>query len=168
MSSICHPFGQIGRRKSGERRRTDYKFGDLQYSLPWFLFLRLKHKKILVTCFFFFLRFFLLVDILKPSSPHPHPFAFFRTHTHTSNAFIHTPRRSLATELPLQWDHCVQSEAIQSKTWKILQNLFFYYFNWRANSLWNTQLKMVEGMLCTCEDLFCFGAQKFNMLVHNE
>lgn len=39
------------KRKEG---RTDYKRSDLQFSLLWFLFPRLKHKKMPVTRFSFF------------------------------------------------------------------------------------------------------------------
>lgn len=132
--SICRAFGQIGKWGWGGSQRKE---GDgwlvviYKHSVLWLPFPRLKLQNRLVTHYFFMpafsLRFsYMCVHTLKASQHSPlfshtlnhthkkHTRA--RTHTYTPSACIHTPRLSLATELPLQWDHHFRNKAARFKS----------------------------------------------------
>lgn len=114
---------------SQEEGGEDWLVVIYKHCVLWLPFPRLKHKKRLVTrcVFFFFSRQHLVWGFSykfthsKPASQHS-PFSLSHTETHTQNQCMHThtPRRSLATELPLQWDHCFKNKAVGFKSRNIL------------------------------------------------
>lgn len=68
----------------------------------------------------FSLEVFLACGHTESQQP-PTPTLCLLPRTHPTHAY--TLRRSLATELPLQWDHCFENKTLESKTWKVLQSL---------------------------------------------
>lgn len=135
-------------------------------------------------CLFFFtpafsLRFFLHVHTLKASQRSPFSLShtwrhthktYAHTHTHTPNACVHTPKLSLATELPLQWDHRFKNKAVGLKS-SILTSRNIsqmpLYFPSQSNKLSARYLKcrQVEHKLNTylafeniCTTFTCFFA----------
>lgn len=68
----------------------------------------------------------------KPASTPPF-LSHTLKHTHKTNACIHTPRSSLATELPLQWDHCFKNKAVGFKSRNILKTFFIFLSNQTAS-----------------------------------
>lgn len=126
--SICRAFGQIGKGKP-RGRREDWLVVIYKRCTLWLPFPRLKHKKKLVTHSFFSFPHLVwgfltcthtgthiqnrsALPFLSLSLSHNLGNAHTHTDTHTPNACIHTPRLSLATELPLQWDHHFKNKAV--------------------------------------------------------
>lgn len=133
--SICRAFGQKGGKPWGRRGRLISSDLQTLRSLVTFSQAETQEDAGYTLCFFtpaFSLRFFLHVHTeahthSKPArqagrqrSPFFLSHTLKRTHTNTPNACVHTPRLSLATELPLQWDHCFKNKAVGFKSWNIL------------------------------------------------
>lgn len=131
--SICRAFGQIGeegsqkkkKREGGRRGGEDWLVVIYKHCVLWLPFSQAETQEDAAGYtlgFFtpaFSLRFFFCMYTQththsKPASTHP-PFSVSHSETHTHpNSCIHTPRLSLATELPLQWDHRFKNKAVGS------------------------------------------------------
>lgn len=136
-------------RDGGEAKRKegkDWLVVIYKHCALWLPFPRLKHKTRLVPrcgLFFLFLFFCLFFTpafslsffsyMCTQSKPASAPPLFsltlwgtHKTYAHTPSACIHTPRLSLATGLPLQWDHCFKNKAVGFKSRNILQTLLYF------------------------------------------